>query len=199
MGRGVLAKPIQFVGTPSARFSDVGIEGNLVSGRGSAYSDHDVPGTADLISLHFCHGFFVRGNVLRDGGEVGITVSQQCDDGLVEGNRIESCDAAAIVIGSGTSVETSNVTVRRNTCRDNGLDRSRKPRKAWAVAEVVVYRGRSITVSDNALVRTAASPCESAISVTDSQDVKITDDNAISGCTGAAVLRRTSRAGESGP
>lgn len=116
---GTVRQPISFTGG-GRLIERVRILGNVVHGSGTDYHDARNPGTADLISLHHCSGFLIADNVARDGGEVGITVSQQCENGRVVRNRAERNGAAGIAIGSGTSEYVRNIAVLDNRCLDNG-------------------------------------------------------------------------------
>lgn len=151
---GSVRQPIQFNGADEQPFRGVKIAGNTVRGLGTDYKDPARPGTADLISLHRCTDFEVVDNTCTDGGDVGITVSQQSTDGLVSRNTCLRNDSAGISIGSSTSKHSSNITVSDNTCLDNGQARFGTGTPSWACTGINVNGGVKIRIDDNRLGNT---------------------------------------------
>ena len=196
VGNSSVRQPIQFNGHGDSPFLRVRVVDNTLRGRGTAYSDPISPGTADMISLHECHGFEVARNECSDGGEVGITIARQCRDGKVTDNRVVRCDSAGIVIGSGSTVVVSDIEVRGNVLTDNGLDRAAKGRPSWARAGVVVYRGKSVRVVGNRMTNKRRGHVqEYGVTVTDGEAVDVTE-NQVSDVSKSKVLRRRSKSGE---
>lgn len=142
-------QPIQFTSGPGGPFIDVTVEGNVVRGLGTDYKDPTQPGTADLISLHWCRRFRVADNKCLDGGEVGLTVSQQCQDGVVSGNECRNNGAAGISIGSGSSSHTTAIQVVDNICLDNGRPGNGDTTKPQGRSGIYVAHARGIVLSGN--------------------------------------------------
>lgn len=161
---GKVRQPIQVNGHDDRPLERVKVVGNRVRGPGTSYHDRHHAGSADLISLHRCTDFTVRGNVVLDGGDVGITVSQQSHDGVVEDNICRRNDSVGICIGSRSSRRVSDISVRNNTCEDNGQDRLSDGRD-WALSGVLVANGQRITVTDNTFRDTGGGTQRNAVSV----------------------------------
>jgi hypothetical protein len=115
--------PIQIVGDDTNRHRRVRVNYNTVLGPGKSWTATD-PGTADQISVHRCQDFEVIGNISRDGGDMGITVSQQCERGIIANNVCLSNDVGGIIIGSSASSYTRYITVTGNVCMNNGQNRN---------------------------------------------------------------------------
>lgn len=162
--RGEVRQPIQINGQDRRLISDVSITNNEIRGPGTSYQDRRRPGAADLISLHRCRKFVVAGNRVSQGGDVGITVSRQSRDGVVEDNVCTENDSVGICIGSRSSTEVSDIVVRGNVCEDNGKDRARDGRP-WARAGILVVRGRDIDLVRNVLRDTGSGTQVNAISL----------------------------------
>lgn len=161
---GKVRQPIQINGHDDRLIAGVSITNNHVRGSGTSYSDTSRPGAADLISLHRCRDFVVSRNTVREGGDTGITVSRQSRDGVVEENVCQRNDSAGICIGSRGSQKVSDIVVRSNVCEDNGQDRAHDGRD-WALAGVLVVKGKRIHLDDNALRDTGAGSQEVGISL----------------------------------
>lgn len=146
---GRVRQPIQINGDDRAPIRSVVIAGNRVTGSGTDYADPASPGTADLISLHRCDGFEVTDNVAQDGGEVGITVAQQCRNGTVTGNICRRNGSSGIALGSQQSAFVDTIAVNSNVCQDNGRPGHGDHTPDWARAGIVVERARGITMRDN--------------------------------------------------
>lgn len=145
---GAVRQAIQVNGHDDRLVRGVKITNNRVVGSGTSYDDPKRPGSADLISLHRCREFLVSANHVTDGGDVGITVSQQSRDGLVEDNVCRKNDSVGICIGSLSSTKVSRIVVRGNVCEGNGQDR-RGDGKPWALAGILVSRGEEIDLEGN--------------------------------------------------
>ncbi|WP_207891411.1 right-handed parallel beta-helix repeat-containing protein [Nocardioides jejuensis] len=146
---GRVRQPIQFTGFDSRPTVDVAVTNNRVTGPGTDYLDPLRPGSADLISLHHCSDFRVTGNLAQGGGEVGITVAQQCSDGVIEDNTCVSNGSCGIAVGSATSRWVRNVQVLDNRVVGNGV-RGRGDRTPdWARAGIVVEKATGVTLSGN--------------------------------------------------
>lgn len=161
---GKVRQAIQINGHDDRLLENIEVTNNRVKGRGSSYDDPKRPGGADLISLHRCRQFVVKGNVVEDGGDVGITVSQQSRDGVVEGNTCRRNDSVGICIGSRSSKFTRNISVINNVCEDNGQDRLGDGRP-WAKAGILVANSDAIDLRRNILRDTGAKKQRNAISV----------------------------------
>lgn len=186
---GSVRHPIQFVSASSGRFRDVSIVSNRVVGANTAYVDRQHPGTADLISLHACRDFVVRGNTCLDGGDMGITVSQQCIHGVVEENSCRHNDAAGICIGSGHSRYVRDIIVRNNTCRDNGMDRADRLRD-HSRCGIKVTVAFDVTIVGNTIISRAKTAVDTfGIAVTDTSDPLI-ERNSMVGIDEASHILR---------
>lgn len=172
--RGRVRQAIQVNGNDERLIPGVKVTNNRVWGLGTSYNDHVTPGSADLISLHRCHEFLVQGNWVTDGGDAGITVSQQSRDGVIEGNVCRRNDSVGICVGSRSSASVSDIVVRNNVCEGNGRDRLGDG-KAWNRAGILVVGGDGIVLQRNRLRDTGHGTQVNAISLRGS---KVTlDDN----------------------
>ncbi len=147
---GNVRQPIQINGEDNAPIIGMKIIGNTVTGVGTDDKDPSLPGTADLISLHRCRSFEVAENVCERGGEVGITVSQQCIGGAVRDNTCRENGSAGISIGSRASRFTRRVEVTGNTCVDNGQDGYDEDRPQTS-SGISLANAQEITLSGNKL------------------------------------------------
>ena len=150
---GSVRQPIQVNGHADSPHRHVRVKDCTVTGRYVDYAAAE--GTADLISLHHCHGLEVTGNTCEGGGEVGITVSRGSSGGTVARNTCRRNGSAGIAIGSGAVADTRKIEVLDNTCTDNGVLRPGDLTPDWARAGIVVEGGQDITVRDNRLGNTA--------------------------------------------
>jgi len=75
------------------------IHGNTITGSGSWHGPGGT-GTADLIAVHASIGGRISNNVLRDGGENGITISRSCRGLSCIGNDVQTSDGYGIQIGA---------------------------------------------------------------------------------------------------
>lgn len=101
---GVIRQPLMIVKS-AARLSvkNVSIIDNRVIGRTGAYvRGQQSTAQGDMVVLQGVTTFVVRGNVIRDGGENGLTVSRLSRLGLIENNVIYNNDQNGINIGSGS-------------------------------------------------------------------------------------------------
>lgn len=123
IGKGRSRYPI-FAGSTGLRHTNIVVEDSVITGRGTAYDDESVPGTADQISITKTNGVIIRGNISREGGERGINVTA-ANRAVIENNTVEGADTVGIGIGSSkTGRGVTNFRVVGNALTDNG--RSRK-------------------------------------------------------------------------
>jgi hypothetical protein len=148
-------QPIAFQGDDTKLFTNVRVSKNNLTGTGTSHdptsgqlSGGAQYGTADLISLHQVDGFVVSDNIVTDGGDVGITIAQQCKNGTVTGNTCLRNDSAGICIGSSSSTYTRNITVTGNTCVNNGQNRAADG-PDWASNGINVQQASGVTISGN--------------------------------------------------
>lgn len=186
---GSVRQPVQFHGGAGS-FVDVSVSRNTVRGLGTDYRDPLEPGSADLISLHGCRRFEVSGNTCTDGGDIGITVSQQCEDGSVTDNVCERNDTSGICIGSGTTQYVRNIIVSGNRCVDNGQNRLGEGKMRWRTG-IRVYRGTNIEVRDNELGNSGALVQHYGVTVVGGSAVEVGRNTSLG--TGAAILRESVR------
>jgi len=101
---GVIKQPLMIVKS-SARLSvkNVHVLDNRVFGKPGAYvRNQRSTAQGDMIVLQGVTTFFVRRNIIRDGGENGLTVSRLSKLGLIDDNVIYNNDQNGINIGSGS-------------------------------------------------------------------------------------------------
>ncbi|WP_165872884.1 right-handed parallel beta-helix repeat-containing protein [Nocardioides jejuensis] len=146
---GTVRQPIQINGVDSRLIQNVTITNNRVTGPGTDYNDTTTPGTADLISLHRCTAFTVRGNTVTGGGDVGITVAQQSCNGVVADNLSFANFSAGIAIGSGTSAYVRDISVSGNRCLDNGRTGMNDTTPDSARTGLYLRNAQTISVADN--------------------------------------------------
>ena len=148
-GRGP-EQPISFQGTQRHLHRDVTIRGNVILGPSRSWLA-PAKGTADQLSLTHTDGFVISDNTSLLGGDMGITISDQCRNGVVSGNVCAANDAAGIDIGSRTTRWVDDVSVRGNYCLNNGRNATGR-RQPLERAGVVVAQGAStVEVSDNVI------------------------------------------------
>lgn len=150
-------QPICFSGVDSDPFYNVVIKDNIITGNSHSFTDTATPGVADLISLHQCINFCVSDNVLRFGGDGGITVALECRQGVVSNNVIEGTDSVGIFIGSNLSTYTTDVNVVGNTIINCGQNRI-GDRPAINCCGVWVYSARAINIASNRFADNQATP-----------------------------------------
>ena len=146
---GSVRQPIQINAHDDLPIIGVRIIDNHVRGTGTDHKDVANPGTADLISLHRCQDFEVSGNTCIDGGEVGITVSQQSNKGKVLRNTCTNNGAAGIAIGSGTSDFVRDIVVADNVCNNNGRPGNDDDTNNPGRSGIYVYNAKNVTLSNN--------------------------------------------------
>ena len=73
-------------------------------------------GTHGIIASQRCDHLIIRNNVSWENGHAGIMLHRYCTDSLVENNRCLRNQDAGIAI-----FDTSNATIRSNTCLGNAL------------------------------------------------------------------------------
>jgi hypothetical protein len=190
-------QPIQFTSDGVRPFERVKVLRNRVRGPGTDDKDATSSGSADMISLHQCVDFEVRGNTVTDGGEVGITVSRGSHHGVVADNVCRGNDTGGICIGSGASTGVSDIVVENNTCEDNGRNFGGAPNAQWARSGIIVYDADNITVRGNKLTSGPVHGQQYAVTVTGGAHVAV-ENNQVSG-TGTPVLRRDASKHEVGP
>jgi hypothetical protein len=149
-------QPIRFQGIDKKLHQKVSIINNTVVGLDTAYS---TGGNADLISLHRCTDFIVSGNRLYNGGEVGITVAQQSERGVVSNNICIASDSVAICIGSLESSYTRSISVTGNVLFNSCKNRAGVNKEERLKTGIQLSKADHITVTanvmgDNAAVRT---------------------------------------------
>ena len=101
---GVIRQPLMVVRSAAILpIINVSILDNRVIGRPGAYIRGDQStAQGDMVVLQGVTTFFVRRNVIRDGGENGLTVSRLSKLGFIENNVIYNNDQNGINIGSGS-------------------------------------------------------------------------------------------------
>ncbi len=194
---GISRQAIAFSNDHGKRFEDVHVNGNTVTGAGVDDKDPSRAGSADLVSLHQCEGFEVKNNVVTGSGEVGITISQGSNHGVVSGNTCKGNDTGGITIGSASSSDVSDIVVEGNTCVNNGRDYGGEPGADWAKSGIIVYEADRVTVRGNTLTTSAGGGQQYAVSVTGGTKV-VVKGNKVTG-TGKGILRRAARGRELGP
>lgn len=148
---------------------DIAISNNVVVGNGVHFNDGTTPGSADQIIVQRTDGFVIEGNASRDGGDRGITVSQQAKNGIVRGNIVTGNDTAGISVGSAASTTTDQIVVTGNIFWNNGKDSGAVP---------VVDAGVYINNASNVLVEgnnfnDSATTQDHGIEIIDSSNVRI--------------------------
>lgn len=143
-------QPIQVVGNDAMPHKRVRVNFNTVIGPGTSWTAPSNWGTADQISLHRCEDFEVIGNISRDGGDGGLTVSQQCQRGVVANNVCLNNDAVGIFLGSSTTTFLRRIAVIGNTCVNNGQNRQ-GDRAAANRAGIWPYNTSDCMISGNVL------------------------------------------------
>lgn len=142
-------QPIAIQGVDTDLHQNIHITGNHVLGAGYSYNNTTNPGSADLISVHRTSGLKVSQNIVEYGGDVGITVAQQCDNITVIGNIARFNDSAGICIGSSSSTSTSDGTVVGNTCMNNGQNRAPAGGTTWNLNGINMNICQRINVTGN--------------------------------------------------
>lgn len=115
--------PIQIVGVDSMPHRRIKVTLNTVIGSDKSWTQAADPGTADQISLHRCVDFEVTGNVSMYGGDMGMTISQQCARGVVANNILTRNDVGALALGSDEATYVRDITVTGNIAMNNGQNR----------------------------------------------------------------------------
>lgn len=154
---GAVRQPITIQGFDSALHKRVKVNFNTVIGNGTSHGAGT--GTADQISLHRCEDFEVIGNISVDGGEVGITVAQQCRRGVVANNVVTGSDGVGIAFGSGSSLSTDDIAVTGNTVMNNGHNDAADTSAAGLVG-IYFYHASNITVTGNRVGDDQATPTQ---------------------------------------
>jgi hypothetical protein len=143
-------QPISLQATDSLLHRDVTLTGNVLLGPSRSWLA-PVKGTADQISLTHVDGFVLSGNTSVLGGDMGITVSDQCRNGVVTGNVCVANDAAGIDVGSRTTQWIESVVVRGNYCLNNGRNATGRRQPLERAGLVIVQGGSRTTIEDNAV------------------------------------------------
>lgn len=154
---GAVRQPITVQGFDTALHKRVKVNHNTVIGNGTSHGAGT--GTADQISLHRCEDFEVIGNISVDGGEVGITVAQQCRRGVVANNVVTGSDGVGIAFGSGSSTSTDDIAVSGNVVMDNGHNDAADTSVAGLVG-MYFYNASNITVTGNRVGDDQVSPTQ---------------------------------------
>lgn len=139
-------QPIAFSGNDANPFRRVKVNYNTVIGPNLANTTND--GTADQISLHRCEDFEVIGNVSAFGGDVGITIAQQCQRGVVADNLCLSNDAVGIAIGSTSSTHVKHISVHGNVVMNNGQNHNSDKGNTSRLG-VGIYNASHVALADN--------------------------------------------------
>lgn len=122
-------QPIAIQGVDGYWHTGVQVVDNRIAGEpGKAHHEGSdggslLGGIADAISVHHVDGFVVRGNVIRDGGEAGITVAKQSKNGVVSGNTITGCNTSPFAI-DGTGSYVREVEITGNVAKNSGRELS---------------------------------------------------------------------------
>lgn len=145
-------QPIAVEGDDAMPHKRVQFNYNTVLGPGTAFNDATTPGTADQLSLHRCVQFVANGNISIGGGDVGFTVSQQCEIGTISGNVVIGANSCGLAIGSSSSSFTRNIAITGNTLMNNGQnaagDRGTTRDGIYLAAAVNVITGANV-LGDN--------------------------------------------------
>lgn len=141
-------QPIAIQGVDTDLHRNVTLINNNVIGAGTSHGDTTNPGSADLISVHRTDGLQVIGNTAEYGGDVGITVAQQCKDIVISGNITRYNDSAGICLGSATSTSCSDAAVVGNTSMNNGQNRLGDG-PSWASNGINLNKCQKVVVSGN--------------------------------------------------
>ena len=101
---GVIRQPLMIVKSAAVlSIKNVSVLDNRVIGRPGAYiRGQQSTAQGDMVVLQGVTTFFIRRNVIRDGGENGLTVSRLSRLGFIENNVIYNNDQNGINIGSGS-------------------------------------------------------------------------------------------------
>lgn len=144
-------QPIAFESDDANPHDRVDVMFNRIIGNGNSHNAATSPGVADMISLHRVTNFRIIGNECIDGGDSGITVSQQSRRGLIVANYCTGQDAVGINIGSATTTYTDYLAILGNNCANNGkngnIDRGAEGRSGIRCTNV-----DHLTITGNALV-----------------------------------------------
>ena len=151
-------QPISFIGDDSNPHQRVRVNYNTVIGSNKSFTAAD-PGTADQISLHRCVDFEVIGNISRDGGDMGITIAQQCARGVVANNTCVNNDVGSIAFGSATSTSVKTITATGNMSMNNGQNRN-SDRAAQNRTGFYVYNASDLAISGNVFGDDQGSPTQ---------------------------------------
>lgn len=91
------------------------IKKNRIEGIEEYYTDDSTGGTTDMISLDNCIDFVIEGNNCFRSGDMGITIENNSEKGVIKGNVISYCDACAIIIENSKHISVvSNIIYNNN-------------------------------------------------------------------------------------
>lgn len=139
--------PIQFAAATN-QHTDVLIEGNSIFGGGKSFNDATNHGNADCISVFATVGVRILGNLVRDGGDMGITVDGTglgAKNASIVGNTCLNNDTGGICVANAAQ----DVAITGNVCKNNGQNRN-SDRTAQARAGVrLVTTGTNIAIAGN--------------------------------------------------
>lgn len=111
------------IGLPDvAHYKEMKVNGDGYSQRISAANG----AAADMVALRGVHGFVIRGNTLLNGGEAGITLSDDSKRGVVAQNLLQKIDTVGIVVGvrnRGKFAPVSDIEVCENHLLQYALNR----------------------------------------------------------------------------
>lgn len=141
-------QPISFQAVQDHLHQDVTVTGNAILGPSRSWLEA-VKGTADQISLSHIDGLVVSRNTSVWGGDMGITVSDQCRDVLVSDNVCIGNDASGIDVGSVSTRWLENITLRNNFCLNNGRNATGRRQPLDKAGVVIVQGGLRTTIENN--------------------------------------------------
>lgn len=110
--------PIQAVAA-----SNVYIKNNYIEGTNAFWTSMYTSGTADMIDLSNVTEFEISGNSLYQAGDMGITIRDGSQRGIVSGNKVWRADCRGINLADVTQLIT-DVIISDNVCWENGQDYS---------------------------------------------------------------------------
>ena len=166
-------QPIAIVGNDANLHQRVRVNYNTVIGNNKSFTASGDPGTADQISLHRCVDFEVIGNISRDGGDMGITIAQQCARGVVSNNTCTNNDVGSIAFGSSTSTSVKTIVATGNLSMNNGQNRN-SDRAVQNRTGFYVYNATDISISGNTFGDDQGSPTQQyGVSMFSSTGVKM--------------------------
>jgi hypothetical protein len=156
---GTIRQAVTISGNDAFLHKRIRLNYNEVYGPGFSYTDPVNPGAADQLSMHRTEDFEVIGNTSKDGGDMGITIAQQCRRGVVANNICTGNDVGGIALGSSSSTSLKDVIVTGNVLMNNGKN-GFGDRSVWNRTGFYMYRATNIVVSGNRIGDDQGSPTQ---------------------------------------